>query len=62
MEPPVFVLLFPVFYALLAVDLMALCGIVVFLIADRRAARAHDWRVIAVEQERRAVMDERRAA
>ena len=46
MEPSVFVLLFPVFYALLAVDLMALCGSVVFLIADRRAARAHDWRVM----------------
>lgn len=54
MEPSVFVVLFPVFYAVLAVDLVALgCGIA-FLVADRRAAHEHDWRVVAVEEDRRA--------
>jgi hypothetical protein len=54
MEPSVLVLLFPVFYAVLAVDLVALCCGIAFLVADRRAAHEHDWGVVAVEEERRA--------
>jgi hypothetical protein len=54
MEPSVFVLLFPVFYVILAVDLVALCAAVAFLKMDRRAAREHEWRVVAVEEEQRA--------
>ena len=54
MEPSVFVLLFPVFYVLLAFDLAALCAAVAFLVADRRAAREHEWRNVAPEEYRRA--------
>jgi len=54
MEPSVFVLMFPVFYVLLAVDIVALCAAVAFLKIDRRAAREHEWRIVAVEDERRA--------
>ena len=54
MDPSVFVLMFPVFYVLLAVDIVALCAAVAFLKIDRRAAREHEWRIVAVEDERRA--------
>ena len=56
MEPSILVLFFPVFYVLLAVDLLALCAAVAFLVVDWRArrARAHDWRVDTPEDYRRA--------
>jgi hypothetical protein len=53
MEPSVFVLLFPVFYVVLAVDMVAFCAAVAFLVVDRRAARQHEWRVDAVAEEYR---------
>lgn len=60
MEPSVIVLLFPVFYVLLAVDVLAFCAIVAFLVLDRRAAREHEWRTVAEEDDRRE--EYRRAA
>jgi hypothetical protein len=54
MEPSVIVMLFPVFYVILAVDLVALLAGIAFLVVDRRAAREHDWHVIAAEDYRRA--------
>jgi uncharacterized membrane protein YsdA (DUF1294 family) len=39
---------------LLAVDLAAFCAVVAFLVADRRAAREHEWRVDEEEDYRRA--------
>jgi len=53
-EPSVIVLLFPVFYVLLAVDMFAACAIVAFLIADRRAARETEWRIEPAEDLRKA--------
>ena len=54
MEPSVLVLLFPVFYVLLAVDIVAACAIAAFLIMDRRAARETEWRIEPAEDLRRA--------
>ena len=54
MEPSVLVLLFPVFYILLIVDLLALGAIVAFLIVDRRAALEHEWEAVAAEDLPRA--------
>ena len=54
MEPSVFVVFFPVFYVLLVVDIVAFCAAVAFLAADRRAAREHEWSVIAAEDYPRA--------
>ena len=54
MEPSVFVLLFPVFYVLLAVDIVALCAVVGFLVVDRRAARETEWCIEPTEDLRRA--------
>jgi hypothetical protein len=54
MEPSVFVVLFPVFYAVLAVDLVALGCAIAFLVVDRRAAHEHDWRLDAADDYRRA--------
>jgi len=53
-EPSVFVLMFPVFYILLAVDIVALCAVVAFLVADWRAAREHEWHIVEEEDYRRA--------
>jgi hypothetical protein len=52
MEPSVLMLLFPVFYIVLAVDLVAFAAAIAFMVADRRAARANDWRLVARNQDR----------
>ena len=54
MEPSIIVLLFPVFYVLLAVDIVAACAVVAFLIVDRRAAGETEWRIEPTEDLRRA--------